>query len=201
DRFARYGCVSADITDLKIAGSLAPELARRGWTMLLHLGPLRNVNSAAFSQIGINAGFDAMGGGVDISELATFLDGLNSAGNLPRSIIFSINPNDDPILNALCGAFPQVFQGPAWWFNDTFDGIRAQLRSYAAVNAIGTHPGMVTDSRSFLSYSRHEYFRRIFCDFLAEAAIRGKAGFDTLGAIVRRVCYENAKQIVNRKAS
>ncbi len=185
---------------------LGQEYVRRGMVMQLHFGVLRDPNTAMHRRLGANSGFDVIHGQNCIAPLAKLLDYLSQANALPRTVLYSINAQDNEAVAVLCGAFstsedglPRVLQGSAWWFNDRLDGMRDQLRAFAGLSAIGSFLGMLTDSRSFLSYPRHEYFRRIFCDMLGDMVERGEYPDDpaALDALVRDVCYGNAKRYFN----
>jgi glucuronate isomerase len=171
--------------------------------MQLHMGVLRNPNSNMFKKLGPDTGFDTILGPSFMPALATMLNYLNESNALPRTVLYSINPTDNAAIGTLCGTYcvgdgtgvPRVVQGSAWWFNDHIDGMRDQLRSYAALSALGNHLGMLTDSRSFLSYPRHEYFRRILCNLIGEWVEAGQypADFEALAQLVIDICYNNAK--------
>ena len=181
---------------------LGKEYARRGWAMQLHLGVTRNRNARAFAALGPDTGFDGIGGPISIDKLYSFLDSLDAENALPKTVLYSLNPGDNAALDVLCPAFPQegvnskVQHGAAWWFNDNARGMREQLQSYAEQGVLGNFIGMLTDSRSFLSYARHDYFRRILCDFIGEMVERGEYPEDreAITAIVEGVCWKNAKE-------
>lgn len=175
--------------------------AARGWTLQLHMNCLRNVNSRGFAELGADAGFDTVGAQPDIVyQLRLLLDAVESAGRLPKLILYSLNDADWMALATLAGAFqgggaaPRVQFGNAWWFNDTLSGIKRQLTICAEQGLLGTFTGMLTDSRSFLSYPRHEYFRRVLCQTLGEWVEMGRLPDDMeyLGGIVADICYGNA---------
>lgn len=180
--------------------AMAREYARLGWGMELHIGPMRNNNTRMFQALGPDAGFDSCADDAAAHNLSRLLDSLDVEGNLPRSILFALNPKDNYVLSTMLGNFqnsdaPGKIQfGSAWWFNDHIDGMREQLRTLANTGVLGRFVGMVTDSRSFLSYPRHEYFRRILCGMLGEMVEQGwyPADMDTLVEIVRDISYENA---------
>ena len=171
--------------------------------MQLHMGVLRNPNANMFKKLGPDTGFDTIMGPSFMPALAALLNYLNEIDALPRTILYSINPMDNAAIGTLCGTYcvgdgtgvPRVTQGSAWWFNDHIDGMRDQLRSYAALSALGNHLGMLTDSRSFLSYPRHEYFRRILCNLIGEWVEAGQypADYESLAQLVVDICYNNAK--------
>ena len=182
---------------------LGIEYVKRGIVMQLHFGVLRNPNTRMHASLGADAGFDTVHGANCIKSLATLLDYLSQANALPRTVLYSINSSDNDAVAALCGAFstsedglPHVIQGSAWWFNDRLDGMRAQMRSFAGLSAFGSFLGMLTDSRSFLSYPRHDYFRRILCDLLGKWVENGEypADEDALRSLVEDICYYNAKR-------
>jgi len=183
----------------------AGEYARLGWVMQLHLGVLRDVNSVMFDKLGPDTGFDCVDPANGLIGLAKFLNELNLGGVLAKTLIFSINPADNSAINTLAWCFTQegikgkVQQGSAWWFNDTCTGMEQQIISFAEGGVLANFVGMLTDSRSFLSYTRHEYFRRILCGILGGWADRGlyPADLGCLGGIVRDICYNNAKNFFN----
>jgi len=180
---------------------LAHIYATRGWTMQLHFHATRNLNSALFQAMGVDVGIDAMTDEPLAASLAQFLDAVAQGGALPRLIIYSLNPNDWMPISSVMGCFQGAMQqgltlGNAWWFNDTRSGIRLQLTTMAEQSLLGNFVGMTTDSRSFLSYPRHEYFRRILCDLVGEWSERGEITDDLnrLGELVGSIAYFNAKK-------
>jgi glucuronate isomerase len=181
-------------TELMLA--LAREYRQRGLVMEIHYGALRNVNSKMFGQLGADTGFDIIGKGGCIDALAKFLDALEQNDALPRTLLFSLHPGDNAALCALAGAFgSSVQQGSAWWFSDTLHGMREQLGIYASMLPLGGFCGFLTDSRSLLSYTRHEYFRRLFCGYVGGLVENGEYPDDpeALEALIHDVCYGNAK--------
>lgn len=177
------------------------EYAKRGWVMQLHYGAMRNVNTEAFAALGPDTGYDCIRTTDNSAALGALLDALERKGALPKTILYSLNPNDNAMLDALAGSFQaagvrgRVQHGAAWWFNDTKRGMEEQLAGLASASLLGNFVGMLTDSRSFLSYTRHEYFRRIFCNLLGSWVESGELPFDRdlLCDLVRGVCYQNAK--------
>ena len=170
--------------------------------MQLHFGVLRNVNAVMFKELGRDTGFDVIGADTGIAELAKLLSAIESDGGIPKTILYSINPSDNAAIGALLGAFqtsyngmPKIMQGSAWWFNDNESGMREQMISLANLSAFGRFLGMLTDSRSFLSYTRHEYFRRILCDLVGTWAENGRYPNDekALTKIIENICYYNTK--------
>lgn len=184
---------------------LAPHYHRKGLAMCLHLGALRNVSSRRLAELGPDAGFDTIGEMPLAVGLATLFDALDRERQLPRTLLFPSNPVHNALLAALIGSFQddtaagKLQLGPAWWFNDHKDGNLAQLRSLASHGVLGTFVGMVTDSRSFASYPRHEYFRRLLCRLLGHYVEAGEYPDDRprLRALVEGICYRNAKIYFN----
>jgi glucuronate isomerase len=178
----------------------AREYYKRNWAMQLHFGALRNTNKRMYDIMGPDTGFDCVGQPLDIQALALFFDSLEKTKELPKAILFSINPSDDAAIGALLGCFQgteaqgKIQQGPSWWFNDTKTGILAQLTSLANLSLLGNFIGMLTDSRSFLSYPRHEYFRRLLCDLIGNWVENNEYPSDikVLGQMVQDIAYNNA---------
>ena len=179
---------------------LAREYCKHHWVMQIHIGALRSINTRMLDLHGRDCGYDCSGDTPYLNQLAMFLDTLESEGNLTDTVLFSLSPNDDLALNNLAGCFPgdahraKVQLGPAWWLNDHIGGMRRQLTSFANSGVLATFIGMVTDSRSFLSYPRFEYFRRILCNFVGEMIDRSEftSDLDAAGEIIRNICYNNA---------
>lgn len=179
---------------------VAGEYKRLGWVMQLHYGCRRNNNTRMFHKLGRDTGYDAVLQGTPSLEVAAFLDLLVSQDALPRMVLYSLNPNDDEGLNSVIGCFQdgtplgRIQQGSAWWFNDHKAGMVKQLTAFANGGLLGNFIGMLTDSRSFLSYPRHEYFRRILCELLGAWVENGEypADWKALEKMVRGVCYNNA---------
>ncbi len=180
----------------------AGEYARLGWVMQLHYNCMRNPNSKAFANLGADTGFDCIGPDNGSRKLALLLDRLNLSNSLPKTIIYSLDPSDNAFIDTLIGAFQgteiegKIQHGSAWWFNDNKQGMRDQLISLANLSLLGNFIGMLTDSRSFLSYTRHEYFRRILCSLIGEWVESGEypADYEALGELVRSICFNNAKK-------
>ncbi len=178
----------------------AESYSEKGWVMQLHFSAMRNNNTAMFSKLGSDAGYDSIGSPVNIKDLSRFMDRLASMGKLPRIILYSLNPYDNELLVALMGCFQtceargKIQHGSAWWFNDHNSGIRNQLRSLASLGLLGNFIGMLTDSRSFLSYIRHEYFRRILCDLVGQWVESGEYPQEEtlLKRLVADISYHNA---------
>ena len=179
---------------------LAAMDAARGWAQQFHLGVLRGLNSRLGSALGPDTGFDSIGDQPQAASLARFLDRLDRDGRLAKTILYNLNPSDNDLMASMIGNFQdgtvrgKMQFGTAWWFNDQIDGMRAQMAALSNCGVISAFVGMVTDSRSFLSYPRHDYFRRLLCDLFGEDLERGvlPADYPHLGGIVRDICFDNA---------
>lgn len=173
---------------------------RLGWVQQYHLGALRDVNTRGARQLGMDGGYDCIGAFPQARGLARLLDTLDRDDRLPRTILYNLNPADSEVFAAIAGSFQdgstpgKIQYGSAWWFLDQQDGIEAQLRTLANTGLLSRFVGMVTDSRSFLSFSRHEYFRRILCGWLARGVAQGRLPNDEklFGGLVRDISYRNA---------
>jgi len=180
----------------------AKEYVRVGFVMQLHYNCLRNPNSAMFKKLGADTGFDCIGPNDGCRKLAMLLDRLYKENSLPRTIIYSLDASDNAFIDTVIGAFQgpgiagKLQHGSAWWFNDNKQGMRDQLISLANLSLLGNFVGMLTDSRSFLSYTRHEYFRRILCGLIGEWVENGEYPDDdsVLAELVEGICFKNAKQ-------
>ena len=174
--------------------------ADAGWTWQLHFNAIRNNCSRVFRSVGPDAGVDSIGDWPVAAPLARVLDALDARDKLPRTILYSLNPRDNELLVAMAGNFQRgpaagkIQVGSAGWFNDQMDGMLRQLEAVSQLGLLYRFVGMLTDSRSFLSYTRHEYFRRILCDLLGRDIEAGRLPRDTAlaGALVRAVCHDNA---------
>jgi glucuronate isomerase len=181
-------------------GFVAQEYAQMGWVMQLHYGCKRDNNARRYAELGPDTGYDCINNYAPSSEMADFLNSLEENGALPKTILYSLNPNDNQAIGTILGCFQdstavaKLQQGSAWWFNDHKTGMRDQLISLANLGNLSGFVGMLTDSRSFLSYTRHEYFRRILCGLLGEWVENGEYPDDdqTLGEIIKDICYNNA---------
>ncbi|HBT65330.1 MAG TPA: glucuronate isomerase [Ruminococcaceae bacterium] len=188
----------AEAYQFEVLKRLGREYARRSWIMQLHYGALRNNNSSMFAKIGPDTGYDAIGHAGDPSRIAGFLDSLNRDGNLPKTVLYSLNPNDNTMLTSIMGCFQKdcpgkLQHGSAWWFNDTKTGMEVQLKNLAEQSLLGNFIGMLTDSRSFLSYARHDYFRRILCNLVGGWIEAGEMPNDMemAGRLIEAVSYGN----------
>ncbi len=175
---------------------------RRGWAQQIHAGIERNVNGAMYARLGPDSGFDAIGGSLGARGLSAFFDALAKTGTLARTVVYPANPSDYWSVATIAGCFQEgpvpgkIQLGSAWWFLDCLEGIERQIETVAASGLLGTFIGMTTDSRSPLSFCRHEYFRRILCNMLGRGMDRGRIPGDMklAGALVRRVCAANARE-------
>ena len=182
---------------LKDLGKKYKEL---GWTMQLHIGALRDNNSRMFTKLGPDSGFDSIADYEIAANLSALLNSMDKNDNLPKTILYTLNPKDNYVLATMLGNFQssetagKIQFGSGWWFNDQRDGMTEQMKALANLGALSRFVGMLTDSRSFLSYTRHEYFRRIMCNLLGTWVENGEfpQDYDTLGKIVKDICYNNA---------
>jgi glucuronate isomerase len=175
--------------------------AAKGWAMQLHLGALRHNNSRATEAVGPNTGFDSIGDFPQAQALSRYLDALDSTDELPRTILYNINPADNYIFGAMLGNFHdgslagKIQLGSGWWFLDQKEGMEWQLNALSNLGLLRRFVGMVTDSRSFLSFTRHEYFRRVLCNLLGRGIAAGELPDDVplVGAMVQEICFSNAR--------
>jgi glucuronate isomerase len=175
--------------------------ADANWTKQLHLGALRNANSRTFKELGPDTGFDSIGDWPQAEPLSRYFDQLESIGKLPKMILYNLNPNDNYLFAAMIGNFqdasiPGKMQfGSGWWFLDQKEAMEWQLNALSNIGLLSRFVGMLTDSRSFMSYPRHEYFRRVLCNLLGQEVDRGEIPMDEelLANLVRGICFENAK--------
>ena len=179
---------------------LGREYARRGWVQQYHIGAMRNNSSRNYGTLGPDTGFDAIGDATFAPKLSALLDALDATDELPKTILYCLNPRENEVLAALMNCFQRAGTagklqlGSGWWFNDQKDGMEKQMTALSNVALISKFVGMLTDSRSFLSYTRHEYFRRILCNYIGGLVERGEYPDDmaTVGKIVEDICYNNA---------
>lgn len=173
----------------------------RGWVQQFHLGAMRNNNTRLLKQLGPDTGFDSIGDFPQAQSLARFLDRLDAGSRLAKTIVYNLNPRDNELMATMIGNFQdgsvagKLQYGAAWWFLDQLDGMTRQLDALSNMGLLSRFVGMLTDSRSFLSYSRHEYFRRLLCNILGDEIERGliPRDFGLVGDLVRAVCFENAR--------
>ncbi len=179
---------------------VAENYVKYNWVMQLHYGCKRNNNSEMFRKLGPDTGYDSINNYAPGSELNDFLNAVNEKGGLPKTIIYSLNPSDDELIGSVIGCFQgseavgKIQQGSAWWFNDNKTGMMKQMTSLANLGLLGNFIGMLTDSRSFLSYPRHEYFRRILCELIGTWVENGEypKDMENLEMIVKGISYNNA---------
>ncbi len=202
---ARGGRVPSVNEVLRFGSYLMLEFGRwdaaRGWTKQLHLGALRSNNSRLLSQLGPDTGFDSIGDFPQARALSRYLDTLDSTNQLPRTILYNVNPVDNYVLGTMIanfqdGSIPGKLQfGSGWWFLDQKEGMEWQINALSSLGLLSRFVGMLTDSRSFVSYPRHEYFRRILCNLLGNDMARGEIPGDLklVGGMVRNICFGNAR--------
>ena len=170
--------------------------------MQLHIGALRNNNKSMYEKLGPDVGFDSINDLNIAEKLSAFLGDLEYADSLPKTILYTLNPKDNYVLGTMMGNFqkaptPGKIQfGSGWWFNDNRDGMESQMQAFANLGLLGKFVGMLTDSRSFVSYPRHEYFRRILCNLVGKWVTEGEYPNDEkyLKEIIEGVSYKNAKE-------
>ena len=179
----------------------AEEYTKRSWAMQLHIGALRNNNRRMYEKLGADVGFDSINDLAIAEKLSAFLNSLEYEDVLPKTILYTLNPKDNYVLGTMLGNFQKaptagkIQFGSGWWFNDQRDGMEAQMQALANLGMISRFVGMLTDSRSFVSYTRHEYFRRIMCNLIGKWVEDGEypADFKALEKIVTGIAYYNAK--------
>ena len=169
--------------------------AQKGFVMQIHIGALRDNNTAMFEAAGKNIGEDSLNDFNYMPQLGAVLNAIYSASPDARTILYNLNPKDNEALATMAANFRNCQFGPAWWFNDHKDGIEEQLRVYSRTAPLGCYVGMLTDSRSFLSYPRHEYFRRILCNYVGNLVDQGEFPWneEQLGSLIKNICYKNAQ--------
>ena len=169
--------------------------------MQLHIGAMRNNNSRMFEKMGPDTGFDSVNDFEIAENLSKLLNALDKEDLLPKTILYCLNPKDNYVLGTMLGNFQRgpvrgkIQFGSGWWFNDNRDGMEEQMKALANLGTLGNFVGMLTDSRSFVSYTRHEYFRRILCNLVGKWVEEGEYPNDeaSLKRIIEGICYENAK--------
>ena len=201
----RMGQVLENHEALKYKSAILDALGKmyhsKGWTMQFHLGAMRGNNTRMRMLLGADSGFDSIGDFEIAEALSRFLDKLDTENTLPKTILYNLNPKDNEMMATMIGNFndgsiPGKIQwGSAWWFLDQKDGMEKQINTLSNMGLLSRFVGMLTDSRSFLSFPRHEYFRRILCNLLGEDVENGELPYDEqwLGQMIRNICYYNAK--------
>lgn len=183
---------------------LGKEYAKRKWVMQIHVGCIRNNSTRMFNKLGADTGYDAIDDELFLRALSKLLDTLDTTDELPKTIIYNLNPRDNEAIGTLIGCFqdgktPGKIQfGSGWWFLDQKDGMTRQMTALANLGLLSRFVGMLTDSRSFLSYTRHEYFRRILCNLLGDWVERGELpnNIERLGKMVENICYNNVNNYI-----
>lgn len=177
------------------------EYAKRNWTMQIHFGALRNNNANMFKMLGADTGFDSINDSNVAYEISRLLDSLEKEKSLPKTILYTLNPKDNYVLGTMLGNFQgvgikgKIQFGSGWWFNDNKDGMIEQMKALGNLGLLGNFVGMLTDSRSFLSYTRHEYFRRIMCNLIGKLVENGEYPYDEeiLEELIKGIAFNNAK--------
>ncbi len=185
---------------------LGREYSRLGWVMQLHMGTIRNNSTRMFRELGPDTGFDSIGDRVFAEDLAKLLDALDDTDELPKTVLYNLNPRENEVLATMMGCFqgggiPGKIQfGSGWWFLDQKDGMIKQMIALGNLGLLSRFIGMLTDSRSFLSYTRHEYFRRILCNLLGTWVEEGEVPKDIelLGRMVQNICYNNVENYISK---
>ncbi|ONI37888.1 glucuronate isomerase [Candidatus Epulonipiscium fishelsonii] len=183
-----------------ILTQLGKAYSKKGWVMQLHIGALRNNSSRMFKKLGPDTGFDSINDEVCAKDLSKLLDSMDAIDELPKTILYCLNPRDNEVLATMLGNFQgggiagKIQFGSGWWFNDQKDGMERQLEALAQLGMLSRFVGMLTDSRSFLSFPRHEYFRRILCNKLGKYVENGEYPNEVkfLGKVVQDICFNNA---------
>ena len=206
-RMAGGELTKAEIDAFKTAmlKACAEEYVKYDWAMQLHIGALRNNNKKMYAKLGPDTGYDSINDLCIAEDLGAFMNHLEVADCLPKTILYTLNPKDNYVLGTMLGCFqssltPGKIQfGSGWWFNDQRDGMEAQMQALANLGMLANFVGMLTDSRSFVSYPRHEYFRRILCNLIGKWVDEGEypEDYKTLEKIVSGICYYNAKRYFN----
>jgi len=177
----------------------------KGWVQQFHLGALRNNNTRLLASLGPDTGFDSIGDFSQGKQLSKFLNKLDSGNKLAKTILYNLNPADNELMATMIGNYQdgtvagKVQWGSGWWFLDQKDGMTKQLNTLSNMGLLSQFVGMLTDSRSFLSFPRHEYFRRILCDLFGTDVENGEVPYDKewLGKLIQDICYHNAKTYFN----
>lgn len=186
--------------------SLGRMYSKRNMVMQLHIGALRNNNTRMFKKLGADVGFDSIDDGEIATGISRLLDSLDITDELPKTILYCLNPKDNEVLGTMVGNFQgggvagKIQFGSGWWFNDQKDGMERQMMALSQLGLISQFVGMLTDSRSFLSYTRHEYFRRILCNYIGNLVENGEypCDMEILGEIIENICYNNIEKYINK---
>jgi glucuronate isomerase len=199
--------IALDIEEqLKFKSAMLREFAKmnfaKGWVQQYHMGAIRNNNSRMMLQLGADAGWDSIGNNISAKSLSKFLDTLDADNMLAKTILYNLNPADNAMMATMIGNFNdgslagKIQWGSAWWFLDQKEGITDQLNALSNMSLLSRFVGMLTDSRSFLSFPRHEYFRRILCNLFGEEIEQGEIPNDIgwIGKVLQNICYYNARK-------
>lgn len=186
--------------------SLGRMYSKRNMVMQLHIGALRNNNTRMFKKLGADVGFDSIDDGEIATGISRLLDSLDMTDELPKTILYCLNPKDNEVLGTMIGNFQgggvagKIQFGSGWWFNDQKDGMERQMMALSQLGLISQFVGMLTDSRSFLSYTRHEYFRRILCNYIGGLVENGEypCDMEILGEIIENICYNNINRYLQK---
>lgn len=186
--------------------SLGRMYSKHNMVMQLHIGALRNNNTRMFEKLGADVGFDSIDDGEIATGISRLLDSLDMTDELPKTILYCLNPKDNEVLGTMIGNFQgggvagKIQFGSGWWFNDQKDGMERQMMALSQLGLISQFVGMLTDSRSFLSYTRHEYFRRILCNYIGNLVENGEypCDMEILGEIIENICYNNIEKYINK---
>ena len=174
---------------------------KKDWVQQFHLGALRNNNERMFKLLGADAGFDSIGDELQAAGMSRFFNALDRTNQLAKTIVYNLNPAQNEVFATMMGNFNtggvrgKMQLGASWWFLDQLDGMEKQINTVSNMGLLSCFVGMLTDSRSFLSFSRHEYFRRLLCNMLAKDILQGKIpeDYDLVGSMIQNICYYNAK--------
>lgn len=188
----------------RIQSTLGKKYHKLNWTMQLHIGPMRNNSERNFKKLGPDTGFDSMMDGFIANDLSKLLNDMDKTESLPKTIIYCLNPKDNEVISTMLGNFqdgktPGKIQfGTAWWFNDHKYGMIEHMKVLSATSLLSRFIGMLTDSRSFLSFTRHEYFRRILCNYIGDMLENGEYPNDIeyVSQMVENICFNNAKNYI-----
>lgn len=186
--------------------SLGRMYSKHNMVMQLHIGALRNNNTRMFEKLGADVGFYSIDDGEIATGISRLLDSLDMTDELPKTILYCLNPKDNEVLGTMIGNFQgggvagKIQFGSGWWFNDQKDGMERQMMALSQLGLISQFVGMLTDSRSFLSYTRHEYFRRILCNYIGNLVENGEypCDMEILGEIIENICYNNIEKYINK---
>ncbi|MGM9645759.1 MAG: glucuronate isomerase [Eubacteriales bacterium] len=199
--FARRNSLSSDEKD-RLFGFLlvwlAKEYHKRGMIMQIHFAVIRNNNAQMYKECGADSGFDLIGKEQSVSDLIAFFNQIKD-DERPETVLYTLNDCNLPVISAVTGAFRHVRMGAAWWFNDTYRGILHNLEVISEYSSLGNNFGMLTDSRSFSSYCRFDFFRRILCDYVGEKVEKGEYDIDSAKKIVNDICYRNIKNAIENR--